>query len=706
METIHDIFIPEDHLPATIISYKVSSHEAIKKHQPICLYQSTTHEDTQEAPHSREVQELTSPFEGTILAILTTVGEEITKKGRSILTVKEPNLQEGSRAEQPNIPGAEKVTPHIPQDFKDADQVDTEGLLKSRKLSLIVDLDQTIIHTTVDSIVEDWIHDKSNADNPAIHEISNFILPDSLTMFYIKLRPGLKEFLREITQLYDLHIYTMGSSSYAEAVALAIDPNQEFFKEKILSRDENEEMTQKTIQRLFPYDTSMVVIIDDRGDVWEWSPNLIRVKPYEFFADYEEINDSFLSEPEECKPSGATEFSSDPEFTETPSYRPTEQVMDEHKGNPGSNETLLPNQAEERPMPIDNDTELFTLLKVLKAIHRSFYNEYTQRKGDGMTRFRPGHPDVKSIIASMKHRVLKNTNLVFSGIIPVGCDPTTSDIWSLARMFGAQCSTNLNNQVTHVVASKPGTAKVNHAQKMPHVLIVKLEWLLDSISHWERQDEKSYLIHDAPPPRISLSGFDRDGDTGSITIDPNEMNEHMLRMDWSDAAREVEECLGDSDFNTVTSEPDSEREEDGEDKSSYRKRKVRDFLRPEGRGFINAEEIEQSGIKRMRALRANTSPLKYQINFMEDDVFESQSDVLNEHQSDGSGNNSSSEAEEAKEEEEVDDDIDFLEDFSREIEEELSKPETPAPAQPEWMSLALDISNNSVTSPTHIHERC
>ena len=35
----------------------------------------------------------------------------------------------------------------------------------------------------------------------------------------------------------------------------------------------------KSIQRLFPCDQSMVVVIDDRGDVWHWSPNLIRIQP-------------------------------------------------------------------------------------------------------------------------------------------------------------------------------------------------------------------------------------------------------------------------------------------------------------------------------------------------------------------------------------------------------------------------------------------
>lgn len=42
-------------------------------------------------------------------------------------------------------------------------------------------------------------------------------------------------------------------------------------------------VTQKKLQRLFPCDTSMVVVLDDRSDVWSFSPNLIRIKPCRLF---------------------------------------------------------------------------------------------------------------------------------------------------------------------------------------------------------------------------------------------------------------------------------------------------------------------------------------------------------------------------------------------------------------------------------------
>lgn len=53
-------------------------------------------------------------------------------------------------------------------------------------------------------------------------------------------------------------------------------------------------MVHKSLTRLFPVDTSMVVIIDDRSDVWDWSPNLVKVIPYEFYVGIGDINGAFL----------------------------------------------------------------------------------------------------------------------------------------------------------------------------------------------------------------------------------------------------------------------------------------------------------------------------------------------------------------------------------------------------------------------------
>lgn len=96
----------------------------------------------------------------------------------------------------------------------------------------------------------------------------------------------------------------MGTRSYAESVCKLLDPKGINFGARIMSRDENGSLLQKSLSKLFPMDTSMVVIIDDRADVWKWSPNLVKVIPFDFFVGIGDINASFLpAAPSETAPS-------------------------------------------------------------------------------------------------------------------------------------------------------------------------------------------------------------------------------------------------------------------------------------------------------------------------------------------------------------------------------------------------------------------
>ncbi|XP_017061840.1 RNA polymerase II subunit A C-terminal domain phosphatase [Drosophila ficusphila] len=158
---------------------------------------------------------------------------------------------------------------------------DTRRLLADRKLVLLVDLDQTVIHTTNDTV----------PDN--IKGIYHFQLygPHS-PWYHTRLRPGTAEFLERMSQLYELHICTFGARNYAHMIAQLLDPEGKFFSHRILSRDECFNATSKTdnLKALFPNGDSMVCIIDDREDVWNMASNLIQVKPYHFFQHTGDIN--------------------------------------------------------------------------------------------------------------------------------------------------------------------------------------------------------------------------------------------------------------------------------------------------------------------------------------------------------------------------------------------------------------------------------
>jgi RNA polymerase II subunit A-like phosphatase len=86
----------------------------------------------------------------------------------------------------------------------------------------------------------------------------------------------------------------MATRAYAREVAKIIDPDHKYFGDRIVSRDESGSISHKFLQRIFPIDTKLVVIIDDRADVWQWSPNLIKVNPYCFFVGTGDINAMYL----------------------------------------------------------------------------------------------------------------------------------------------------------------------------------------------------------------------------------------------------------------------------------------------------------------------------------------------------------------------------------------------------------------------------
>jgi RNA polymerase II subunit A-like phosphatase len=207
-----------------------------------------------------------------------------------------------------------------------AEQELQHRLLGQRKLSLVVDLDQTIIHACIEPTIGEWQRDPSNPNYESVKDVKSFQLNDdgprglaTGCWYYIKMRPGLESFLDKIADLYELHVYTMGTRAYALNIARIVDPQQKLFGNRVISRDENGSMTAKSLQRLFPVSTDMVVIIDDRADVWPRNrPNLIKVNPYDFFKGIGDINSSFLPKREDLLIASPTPSPPPQQTTETP----------------------------------------------------------------------------------------------------------------------------------------------------------------------------------------------------------------------------------------------------------------------------------------------------------------------------------------------------------------------------------------------------
>ncbi|XP_037776595.1 RNA polymerase II subunit A C-terminal domain phosphatase-like [Penaeus monodon] len=157
---------------------------------------------------------------------------------------------------------------------------DITNLLAQRKLVLLVDLDQTLIHTTNDNIP------------PNLKDVYHFQINTGGPWYHTRLRPHTKQFLEKVSKYFELHICTFGVREYAHYIAHFLDPDHKLFGQRILSRNEClDQMSKKAnLSSLFPCGDNLVCIIDDRSDVWNYSPNVIQVVPYHFFRHTGDIN--------------------------------------------------------------------------------------------------------------------------------------------------------------------------------------------------------------------------------------------------------------------------------------------------------------------------------------------------------------------------------------------------------------------------------
>lgn len=441
-------------------------------------------------------------------------------------------------------------------------------LLEHRKLSLVIDLDQTIIHACIDPTVGEWQNDPTNPNHDAVRDVQSFQLNDdgprglaSGCSYYIKMRPNLRQFLTNISKLYELHVYTMGTRAYAMNIAKIVDPDKKLFGDRIISRDENGNMTAKSLQRLFPVSTNMVVVIDDRADVWPNNRrNLIKVVPYDFFKGTGDINSSFLPKRPDLTPApdpapapgaamppngeatpdaegnaeakAAPQAAGDPavadasssasddvallkaqseqeralekQLTDRPLLHMQEKLDkdDQEAGRAGA-ENEAPGSGQVTPpqqrhhVLLDDDAELIYLERHLTNLHEKYYEAYESRENSRSI------PDVGAVLDELKHEVLRGTRIVLSGIVPNNVDKWNHEIALQVKSFGAILEDRIHPGITHLVVSllRPRTAKVREAVRIPTIKIVNQNWLQDSISQWEELDETPYLLDLHPADR-------------------------------------------------------------------------------------------------------------------------------------------------------------------------------------------------------------
>ena len=129
--------------------------------------------------------------------------------------------------------------------------------LRLKKLMLVLDLDQTLVHTIPYTALQPEYSVLGAYDHENI----------------VALRPGVLEFLQTVSQFCDCHIFTHGAKPYAMQIRKLIDPHGEFFK-TMLAPSSRENVGKKSVEVFsqvykFPVDKNLLLILDDQLLVWE-----------------------------------------------------------------------------------------------------------------------------------------------------------------------------------------------------------------------------------------------------------------------------------------------------------------------------------------------------------------------------------------------------------------------------------------------------
>ncbi|XP_054822636.1 RNA polymerase II C-terminal domain phosphatase-like 4 isoform X2 [Prosopis cineraria] len=147
---------------------------------------------------------------------------------------------------------------------------DMKNLLRHKKLYLVLDLDHTLLNSTqlVDLNSEE-VYLLNQTDSLADVAKGNLFKLDYMHMM-TKLRPFVRTFLKEVSEMFEMYIYTMGDRSYALEMAKLLDPKGEYFHSKVISRDDGTQKHQKGLDIVLGQE-SAVLILDDTENVMPFS---------------------------------------------------------------------------------------------------------------------------------------------------------------------------------------------------------------------------------------------------------------------------------------------------------------------------------------------------------------------------------------------------------------------------------------------------
>ncbi|KAH9697080.1 RNA polymerase II C-terminal domain phosphatase-like 4 [Citrus sinensis] len=213
----------------------------------------------------------------------------------------------------------------------------------------------------------------------------------------------------------------MGTRCYAKAAVKLLDPDSKYFSSRIIAREHFNGKDRKNLDLVLGQERG-IVILDDTESVWsDHTENLIVVAKYDYFRDKE--------------------------------------LKGDHKSY---SETLTDES--------ENEGALASVLRVLKTIHRLFYDSVCG--------------DVRTYLPKIRSGILKGCSLLFSDFE----DFIRSS--SRAEEMGATCTIVIDSSVAHLVSTEPEDCLWAEQEEK---FLVHPRWIDDCYFLWRRQPEDDYL---------------------------------------------------------------------------------------------------------------------------------------------------------------------------------------------------------------------
>ncbi|KAL5728953.1 protein-serine/threonine phosphatase [Ranunculus cassubicifolius] len=311
-----------------------------------------------------------------------------------------------------------------------------QDLFKAKKLSLVLDLDHTLLHTIkfddIDPLHLEILKRKEERDQKKPQR-QLFCLPH--LKFWTKLRPGIWNFLEQASKICELHICTMGNQIYATEMAKLLDPTGNLFGGRVMSKLGNGIKDMVGVLGT----ESTAIIMDDTVRVWpNHMLNLIHIDRYTYFPSKKRQLDLPQSSLFECR-------------------------------------------CDERA----DGGVLASVMMMIERVHQRFYSSPLTSLSE---------VDVRCILEEEKHNVLAGCHILFSGLFPVDGDtPQQESIWKHAQQFGAVCTTEMDSGVTHVVSEKSDSFEVSWA-RVTGRFVVSPRWIGASVFLYNKANENEFAV--------------------------------------------------------------------------------------------------------------------------------------------------------------------------------------------------------------------